>query len=78
MSMVTFSDNRETKIAILNSFGFGVNESGTIVDVHLKCPARTPDGLTVTIDDFAGIWPGSRIIIKDDVNSLLNLTKKVE
>lgn len=76
MSMVTFSDNRETKIAVLKSFGFDVDETGMIVDNKLKCPALTPDGLTVNVNEFAGVWPGSRILVKEDITSLLNLTKK--
>lgn len=76
MPAISFSGDKETKIAVLKSFGFTVDDSGKIFDDESKCEAKTPEGLSVRLDNFAGIWPGSRIIIKEDVNSLLNLTKK--
>ena len=71
---ITFDNDNETKEAILKAFDMEVNDDNVIVNSKTKQPALTREGLEVTLDRFWGIWPGSQIILRDDVVSMMDLT----
>ncbi|MFA5157865.1 MAG: hypothetical protein WC451_01565 [Patescibacteria group bacterium] len=72
---VLFENNSELKRYLLQLLGKGTKK-GIIVDAQTKQPALSLNGEEVKIKDFAGIRKGSEIIIKSDIGSLIEYTKK--
>ncbi len=59
---------------ILSWFGKTIDKEGYIVE--MKDPSQrvlTPEGETISIDEFAGIRKGSEIYVKNDLPSLIRL-----
>lgn len=60
---------------ILEAFGNSIDKDGYIIDSRTNEPVTTPDGDLVEAKKFGGIKKGSKIFIKDDLYSIMNLAE---
>jgi hypothetical protein len=62
---------------ILDIFDKTIDDHGTIVEKDvLTQKVLTPEGDTLSLNQFAGITKGSEIFIKSDLISLMDFAKK--
>ena len=69
--MKTYVFDEKTKDFILGLFKKEIDSSGYIVEKEDNTKVLTPKGNFVRSEDFAGITPGSEIILTKDLPSLL-------
>lgn len=75
--MVTLTFDKSVKKEILEFLNKAIDEDGFIVEKeNPKQKVLTFDGEEITEEEFGGIQRGSEVFIKDDIVSLMRLSKK--
>ena len=72
---ITFDNDNETKKAILKAFDMKVDKDNIIISSKTNQPALTREGLEVTLDRFWGFWPGSQLILRNDIVSMMDFAE---
>ena len=72
---LTFDES--TKQEILDFINKSVNDEGFIVEKHTpEQKVLTVDGEEISIEEFGGVQKGSEVFIKNDIVSLIRLSKE--
>lgn len=75
--MVTLTFGKAVKKEILGFLNKAIDEDGFIVEKeNPNQKVLTFDGEEITEDEFGGIKRGSEVFIKNDIVSLMRLSKK--
>jgi len=74
-AVITFSN--DAKKEILDFLDKDINREGLIVEKQNPTQkALTSDGQEISIDEFGGVKKGSEVFIKNDLISLMRLSKE--
>lgn len=77
MESVSLTFDKSLKKEILGFFNKEVNKEGIIVETsNPSQEVLSTDGQEVKIEEFGGIKKGSEVFIKNDLISLMRLSKK--
>lgn len=76
MKKITFDS--KTRDFVLDTFNKKCDKEGYLVDKDTNERVLTPDGIEIKTDKFAGVTRGSEIYIKDDLSSLVKLSKSLQ
>lgn len=76
MLNITFSDNKETKLFILDILDKATDEDGYIIEKGTQNRVIDADGQFLTLSEFGGVKNGSEIFFKDDIVSLVSFYQK--
>lgn len=71
MKTITFDGSESAKRVILALIGKKVDEEGYIVEISSGDRVVTPQNEELTLENFAGVRPGSEVFITNDLPSLL-------
>jgi len=76
-SVIIFDE--ESKLKILEIMGKVIDSDGFIVEKSDNTQrVLTKDGEEIKLSEFAGVRKGSEIFIKNDINSILELSDIIE
>lgn len=76
MFSVTFDNDQESKLFILQSIGKEIDDEEYVIDSETKERVLLPNGEELLFNDFAGVKKGSEIFIKSDIISLVEYVNK--
>lgn len=67
-----------TREFVLAMFDKAIDDEGYIIEADTQNRVMSPDGNEVHQEDFAGVAPGSEIILTNDLPSLLQYADRGE
>jgi len=71
MKTITFESSENAKRVILALIGKKVDEDGYVVEISSGDRVVTPHNEELTLENFAGVRPGSEVFFTNDLPSLL-------
>lgn len=68
--------DKSAKTEVLELLGKGIDKEGYIVEKDSTQRVLTFDGEEISLDEFGGIQKGSEVFIKNNLVSLIRLSKR--
>lgn len=78
MKTITFDNSESAKRAVLALTGKTVDSEGYIIEISSGERVVTPQNEELTLDNFAGVRPGSEVFITNDLPSLLEQAEYIK